>query len=496
MVARARSRLAAAGLLLTGLVASLLIGGAPSDAVAKAEGSSLATASLELSGGKVHAHLTRTSFAPAEASKVKLVYSFSPPSKSFAYVLTLKKGARWQTIKSVKKKGTFKGSRSMMVKEVFAGKPVKVGSYRLKLSADANSVLIKFRVVGLAPVNTALPTISGTAEQGQTLSASSGSWGNSPTSYIYQWQHCDSSGVYCTDISGATSSDYTAGADDVGMIFHVVVTAANSYGSTDAVSSRYPAAGTVSSGTSLVWSDEFNGPAGTAPDGAKWTYDTDCPGWWTQVNQELECYTDRTENVRQNGSGQVEIVARNESYGGFPYTSGRILTQGRFSTTYGRFEARIKIPSGAGLWPAFWMLATNYVPGDHWYMHGEIDVMENWGHDPTTIAGSIHGPKCTPDCVDSWATTNYSLPGGASFADDYHLYAVDWSPGKVDYYVDNALYATYTPSSLPSGAWVVDQHQPFFLLLNLAVGGWGRDPNASTIFPATMLVDYVRVYSH
>ncbi|MGD0167376.1 MAG: family 16 glycosylhydrolase, partial [Gaiellaceae bacterium] len=368
-------------------------------------------------------------------------------------------------------------------------------------SATSNRYPASGTVIGLPPKNTKLPIISGTAKQGQKLTASKGSWTNSPTSYKYQWQHCDRSGVYCDDISDATSSDYTAGADDVGMIFQVVVTAANSYGSTDAVSSRYPAIGTVSSGTSLVWSDEFNGPAGSSPDNAKWTYDTDCPGWWTQVNQELECYTDRTDNVRQNGSGQLEIVARNESYYvGYPYTSGRILTQGRFSTTYGRFEARIKIPSGEGLWPAFWMLPTNYVPGDHWFMHGEIDVMESFGRDPyqTTIAGSIHGPECTPACVDSWASTNYSLPGGASFADGYHLYAIDWSPDKVDYYVDNALYATYTPSSLPSGAWVVNQNQPFFLLLNLAVGGRGSvsPPPGSSAFPAMMLVDYVRVYSH
>ncbi len=473
--------------------------------------------------GKIQAHLTKTSFTPDQASKVKLVYAFFSTCTSFAYVLALKMGSKWQTVESATKKGRFKGSHTTTVDTLFAGKPIEVGHYRLELAVDtngnppgllgfgrpgdistgANSVVLEF-VIGLSPKCSSLPTVSGMAEQGQTLNASAGTWANSPTSFAYRWQHCDSSGVYCNDIYLATSSDYTATANDVGMILQVVVTATNAFGSTEAVSSQYPTAGTgtvANDGTlpSLVWADEFDGPPSAPPDGAKWTYDTGPTGWWIDVNQELECYTDRTENVRLNGTGQLEIVALEESYDGMDYTSGRILTQGRFSCKYGRIEARIQIPSGEGLWPAFWMLPTNYVPGDHWYMNGEIDVMESFGRDPdqTTIAGSIHGPECTPDCVDSWASTNYALPGGASFADDYHLYAVDWSPGKVDYYVDNALYATYTPSSLPSGAWVVDHNQPFFLLLNLAVGGRGSvsPPLGSSAFPATLLVDYVRVYS-
>ena len=166
--------------------------------------------------GKVHAHLTRTSFAPDQASKVKLVYSFFGAGTSFAYVLTLKKSCKWQTVESATKKGSFKGSNTMTVNTLFAGKPIKVGSYRLKLaryrrrppacwasrpriSTEANSVLLEF-VIGLSPKCSWLPTVSGIAEQGQTLNASAGTWANSPTSFAYRWQHCDSSGVYCNDI--------------------------------------------------------------------------------------------------------------------------------------------------------------------------------------------------------------------------------------------------------------------------------------------------------
>ncbi len=202
------------------------------------------------SSGKISARLTKTSFKPAQIGSVRLIYKFSRASKRFSYLLTFKQGSKWQTVKRVKKRGTFRGSKSMTVKKVFAGKTVKVGSYRLRLSADRGSKLLRFKVVkapsggspttGSAPVNASLPTISGTATQGRTLSASNGSWRNSPTSYTRHWRRCNGSGAGCTDISGAGSSSYTLGAADVGSTIRVVVTATNSYGSASATSSQTP----------------------------------------------------------------------------------------------------------------------------------------------------------------------------------------------------------------------------------------------------------------
>jgi hypothetical protein len=201
-----------------------------------------------VSGGEISAHLTKTSFKSSEAAKVKLIYKFSAPSKSFSYLLAFRKGSTWQTVTSVKKRGTFKGSKSMTVKQVFAGKSVKVGNYRLKLSVDGGSKLLTFKVIkaksggvtptGSKPANTALPTISGTAKQGQRLTASKGSWKNSPSSYEYQWRRCNSSGASCANISGGTSSAYTLVYADAAHTIRAVVTATNSHGSTSVISSR------------------------------------------------------------------------------------------------------------------------------------------------------------------------------------------------------------------------------------------------------------------
>ena len=211
--------------------------------------SSLAgAASSKASTAKISAHLTKTSFTPAQAGKVKLIYSFSATSKSFSYLLTFKKGSRWQAVKSVIKIGSFKGSKSMTVKQVFAGNPVKVGSYRLKLSADGGSKLLSFKVIkgptgsgstgGSKPAITSVPTIAGTTTQGQTLIASRGTWSHSPTSYAYQWRRCDSSGTNCSVISGAASGSYILVFADVGSTIRVVVTASNSHGSASATSSQ------------------------------------------------------------------------------------------------------------------------------------------------------------------------------------------------------------------------------------------------------------------
>jgi beta-glucanase (GH16 family) len=244
----------------------------------------------------------------------------------------------------------------------------------------------------------------------------------------------------------------------------------------------------------LAWSDEFDGPAGAPVDGAKWAVDTGGTGWG---NRERQYYTSGVENAALDGAGRLVITARAEGpdsprrcwYGACRYTSARLETRGRFETTYGRFEARIRIPRGQGLWPAFWMLGAD-IGGIGWPASGEIDVMENIGREPAIVHGTMHGPGYSGD---DGITGKYALPS-TTFADDFHVFAVEWTPGQVRWLVDDREYHRTTPADLPGGArWVFDH--PFFLLLNVAVGGaWPGDPDASTTFPQQMLVDYVRVY--
>ena len=240
-----------------------------------------------------------------------------------------------------------------------------------------------------------------------------------------------------------------------------------------------------------VWSDEFNGPNGSPVDSSKWTADTGGGGWG---NRELEYYTARPQNVYQQ-DGNLMIKAIAEKFTGpdgvtRDYTSARLTSQGKFSQAYGRFEARIKIPQGQGIWPAFWMLGADFGK-TRWPACGEIDIMENVGHETGTVHGTIHGPGYSDD---AGPTARYQLAEGRKFSDDFHLFAVEWEPREIRFYVDKDLYATRTPADLPKGAkWVFDH--PFFLLLNVAVGGrWPGSPDSATAFPQTMLVDYVRVY--
>jgi beta-glucanase (GH16 family) len=257
----------------------------------------------------------------------------------------------------------------------------------------------------------------------------------------------------------------------------------------------FAAAGqTVSSdhaGWKLVWSDEFNGPDGSAVDPSKWVLETGGNGWG---NQELEYYTARPANAFQQG-GNLVIKVNQEKYSGADgvprdYTSARLKTEGRFSGKYGRFEARIKIPEGQGIWPAFWMLGAD-TGKVGWPKCGEIDIMENIGKEPALVHGTIHGPGYSGD---RGIGAPFSLPDKARFADDFHVYAVEWEPKAIRFYVDHQLYATRTPAQIPKGTKWVYNH-PFFMLLNVAVGGvWPGNPDSTTKFPQTMLVDYVRVY--
>lgn len=246
------------------------------------------------------------------------------------------------------------------------------------------------------------------------------------------------------------------------------------------------------SGWRLVWSDEFDGPDGTRPDPARWVYDLGGGGWG---NAELQTYTDRVENAVVRG-GMLVITARAEKFTGADgiargYTSARLKTLGKFEQRYGRFEARMHLPRGQGIWPAFWMLGRD-IDRVGWPQCGEIDIMENIGREPTTVHGTIHGPGYSGGDGIGAAVESAD---GRPFADAPHVFAVEWEPQEIRWYVDGRLYQTRRPGDLPSGArWVFDH--PHFLLLNVAVGGhWPGSPDETTNFPQELRVDYVRVYA-
>jgi beta-glucanase (GH16 family) len=228
-----------------------------------------------------------------------------------------------------------------------------------------------------------------------------------------------------------------------------------------------------------TWADDFDGPAGAPIDGNKWRFDLGNNNGWG--NGELETYTNSTSNVSLDGQGHLAITARREGSG---YTSGRILTADRFSQAYGRFEASIQIPKGQGIWPAFWMLG-----GGTWPDGGEIDIMENVGFAPNTVYGTVHGPGYSGA---NGIGGNRSI--GAALGDGFHNYRVDWSPGLIIWYLDGSEYFRVTPNDIRGNRWVFDH--PFYMILNVAVGGgWPGNPDGSTQFPQTMLVDYVHVSS-
>jgi beta-glucanase (GH16 family) len=237
----------------------------------------------------------------------------------------------------------------------------------------------------------------------------------------------------------------------------------------------------------LTMSDEFDGAENTPPDPTMWTYDVGGDGWG---NGQLEFNTDRVENVSLDGQGHLRIVAREESYMGNDYTSGRIKTQGLFEQKYGRFEARMKLPGGQGLWPAFWLLGAD-VDEVGWPDTGEIDIMEFRGQDPELTIASLHGPGYSG--ADS-ISEDFTLPDGQVFTDDFHVFAVEWDPGRITFSVDSEVYQAVTSAEVSAeGDWVYNHE--FFVILNLAVGGFFVGPvGADTVFPAEVLVDYVRIF--
>ena len=249
-----------------------------------------------------------------------------------------------------------------------------------------------------------------------------------------------------------------------------------------------------------VWSDEFDGAAGSSVDPAKWSFDLGdgCTagicGWG---NNEKEYYTNAADNVSLDGQGHLAIVARpavlNTTcyYGPCKYTSAKITTRGKMSAAPGRVEARIRIPKGQGLWPAFWMLGNDFGTVG-WPASGELDIMENKGSAPSTSSSAIHGPGYSGNTPFAHANT---ISAPATLADDYHLYAVEWDANAARFYVDGTMHYVVLRSDIQRyGTSILDK--PYYIILNLAVGGnFDGDPTSDSILPATMLVDYVRVYT-
>lgn len=239
----------------------------------------------------------------------------------------------------------------------------------------------------------------------------------------------------------------------------------------------------------LVWADEFNG---SSLDLTKWEpqigdgCDYGICGWG---NNELQYY--KAENAEVN-NGTLKIIAKEERVRGAKYTSARLRTKDLANFTFGRFEARIKLPAGQGLWPAFWMLSSNE-PYGGWPQSGEIDIMELIGQDPATAHGTIHYGDPYPN--NQFQGTDFHLYDGSTFADGFHVFAVEWEPGILRWYVDDVLYQTLTENDVAPYNWPFDSGNQMHFLLNVAVGGnWPGSPDATTPFPSQMEVDYVRVY--
>ncbi|UII76800.1 glycoside hydrolase family 16 protein [Flagellimonas sp. HMM57] len=248
---------------------------------------------------------------------------------------------------------------------------------------------------------------------------------------------------------------------------------------------------TVATFTNLVLDENFDTEG--APNDQLWSFDIgNGPGGDGWGNQELQYYTDRSDNVRVE-NGVLLITAREESFEGSQYTSARLITKDKFEQQYGRFEARIRLPFGQGIWPAFWMLGAD-IDENPWPGAGEIDIMEYRGQEPSILIGSVHGPGYNGgDAISKEFTLENDR-----FDTGFHTFGIEWGPDFINYYVDDVLYNQITPEDVDEetdgeGVWVFDK--PFFILMNLAVGGtFVGSPNAETQFPQTMIVDYVRVY--
>ncbi|MCO8270685.1 discoidin domain-containing protein [Actinoplanes sp. TRM 88003] len=235
----------------------------------------------------------------------------------------------------------------------------------------------------------------------------------------------------------------------------------------------------------LVFEDNFNEAAGTKPSTAKWTYDPGVP-----QNGEIQYYTPNSENAQTDGQGNLVMEARRQDYQGRQYTSARMNTGGKFSTQYGRFEARIKVPKGNGLWPAFWMMGDDFLSGRPWPYNGEIDIMEVLGRNTNETYTTLHAPA-----YNGAGGYGQKSAAGVDLSQDFHVYAAEWDSKGIRFFLDSRLVFTAGKETVENtrGPWIFDHK--FYLILNLAVGGDFPGPiDATTPFPSRMLVDYVRVY--
>jgi beta-glucanase (GH16 family) len=281
----------------------------------------------------------------------------------------------------------------------------------------------------------------------------------------------------------------------VGIIACIVFYPLTSCGSLDGASNT--TTGHQSSSWQLVWSDEFEGPKGTSPDAKKWQPDVGngIDGWG---NKELEYHTDN-QNDYLDGQGNLVLEARKENsanyqcwYGPCKYTSARLSTNSHFSFTYGRLEARIKVPHGQGVWSGFWLLGDN-CDAVGWPTCGEIDIMENISQEPNIIHGSVHGPGTLSG--QGYFSGSYTLPKG-TFADDFHIFTIEWDANHMAFSVDGNNYATLNKTDLINQRnWVYDH--PFDIILHLPIGGlWPGQPSSTTAFPQRLYVSYIRLYKN
>lgn len=239
----------------------------------------------------------------------------------------------------------------------------------------------------------------------------------------------------------------------------------------------------------LIWSDEFDLPDCSPPDPAKWNHQKGGSGWG---NGELQHYTDSANNAYIEDEMLV-IKAIEEYMMGRDYTSARLTTQYKGDWTQGRIEIRAKLPDTQGIWPALWMLPTRAFYGT-WPAGGEIDIMEMIGRDPNRVYGTLHYGN-----PHTFTSGTFDLPAGQTFSDDFHVFAVEWEPDEFRWYVDDTLFYTKNDwfTSGKDAPYPAPFDQDFHLLMNVAVGGhWPGNPDESSVFPQTMIVDYVRVYQH
>ena len=240
----------------------------------------------------------------------------------------------------------------------------------------------------------------------------------------------------------------------------------------------------------IVWSDEFDG---TTIASTNWTFETGNNNGWG--NNELEYYTSRSQNAFVT-NGLLHIAARQESFGGFNYTSARMKSQYHFVKQYGNIEFRAKLPSGVGFWPALWMLGNNF-PSVGWPACGEIDIMESKGAVPGQVQGTIHYSNASNQHVQSTGVYNFPAGNGAT---NFHTYLLSWATNSIQWYVDGQLYETQTSWTSSTGPYPAPFNQPFYFIMNLAVGGnYLGNPNTNSIntnavWPGEMQIDYVRVY--